>query len=214
MFPYLKEIAPLVLLRWLTQTTLVQVREQQLQDLPAWQQDILWTPGFFLPSLSNQTKWYGAICGFRSRNVSALSIPRCQRIETRENSYRASVHFLIATQAASVTDQAMVQLLSSPGKRVRKPPFLFFSSKGSQCETLAWSGIKPQKLLGCSQAFKPKKQRFPTLVFSHPLPLFPLRGISNCTQQDPLLNSLPSHSGSNNIPGAIAHMEKQHEESI
>lgn len=56
MFPYLKKQTPLVLLRWLTRATLLQVREQQLQGLPACQQDILWAPGFFLPSLSNQTK--------------------------------------------------------------------------------------------------------------------------------------------------------------
>lgn len=132
----------------------------------------------------------------------------------QEKTYRIFVHFPIATQAARETAQAMIQFLSSPGKRVRKLPLLFFSSKGSRCETSAWPGIKPQKLLGCSQAFKPEEQRFPALVFCHPLPPFPLWAISNCTQQDPLLNSLPSHSGSNNIPGAIAHTEKQHEESI
>lgn len=169
----------------------------------------------FLPSLSNHTKWNGAICGFRSGNGSACSILRCQRVETRENSYRTFVHFPIATQAARETAQAMIQFLSSPRKRVRKLPLLFFSNKGSRCETSAGSGLKrnPQS---CWIAVRhsSQKSRGSQLIFSHPLPPFPLRGISNCTQQDPLLNSLPSHSGSNNIPGAVAHTEKQHEESI
>lgn len=142
MFPYLKEKAPLVLLRWLTWTTLLQVRQQQLQGLPTFQQDILWAPSFFLPSLSNQMKWNGSICGFISGNSSARSIPRCQRVETRENSYRTFVHFPIATQAARETAQAMIQFLSSPRKRVRKLPLLFFSSKGCRCETSAGSELK------------------------------------------------------------------------
>lgn len=71
-----------------------------LASLPAGHPLGSWLFSSLPPSFSNQTKWNGAICGFRSGNSSARSIPRCQRVETRENSYRTFVHFPTATQAA------------------------------------------------------------------------------------------------------------------
>lgn len=141
MFPYLKEKAPLVLLRWLTQTTLLQVREQQLLGLLVCQQDILWAPSFFLPSLLlcllpspirlNDMELF---VGLEVATVQPTPSQGAKGLK-QEKTYRTFVHFPAATQAAKETAQAMIQLLSSPRKRVRKLPLLFFSSKGSRCET-------------------------------------------------------------------------------
>lgn len=160
--------------------------------LAACQQVIIWAPGFFLPSLSNQTKWNGAICGFRSGNGSACSIPRCQRVETRENSYRTFVHFPIATQAARETAQPMIQFLTSPGKRVRKLPLLFFSSKGSQCETLAWSGLK-RNSKSCWVAARHSSQRSRSSQRWYTLiPCLPSHSGASATAPSKILSCIPS----------------------
>lgn len=107
-----------------TWATLLQRGEQWQQGLPTCQKDTLWSPGFFLPSLSNQTKWNGAICGFRSGEGSAHSNPRHQRVEIRANAYRTLVHFPVAARVTTDTAQATIHLPSRPWKGVRKLPSL------------------------------------------------------------------------------------------
>lgn len=126
-FPYLKEKAPLVLVRWLTRTALLQVREQQLLGLLACQQDILWAPGFFLPSLPpspirlNEMELF---VGLEVATVQPAPSPGAKGLKQEKTLTEHLCTFQLPHKQPK--NQAMIQLLSSPRKRVRKLPLLFF----------------------------------------------------------------------------------------